>query len=134
VRQLGADHVLDYRQDDFTRHGIQYDLIFDVLGKGSFAQYRSSLTPHGRYLLASFKLKQVGQMVWTSLPFSGGQKVICALAGETRADLLQVKALVEAGHIKAVLDRTFPLAQAAEAHRYVESGQKKGCVVLTLGD
>ena len=130
VLELGADKVMDYKQKDFTSNAVQYDLIFDVLGKGSFANYKKSLTSNGRYLLASFKMKQLGQMMWTSL--RGGQKVICALSGETRADLLHIKELVEAGKIKAVVDKQFPLTQAAEAHRYVESGHKKGSVVIVM--
>lgn len=131
VLQLGADKVIDYKQKDFTSNGVQYDLIFDVLGKGAFAHYQKSLTPNGRYLLASFKGKQLLQMLWTSL--RGGQKVICALSGETRADLLQVKELAEAGVLTAVIDQKFPLAKTAEAHRYVEAGHKKGSVVIVMG-
>ncbi len=131
VLELGADKVIDYKRKDFTSNGVQYDLIFDVLGKGSFAHYKKSLTPNGRYLLASFKGKQLRQMLWTSL--RGGQKVICALSGETRADLLHIKELVEAGKIKAVIDKEFPLAQAAEAHRYVESKHHKGSVIIVMG-
>ena len=131
VLELGADKVIDYQRKDFTSNGVQYDLIFDVLGKGSFAHIRKSLAPHGRYLLASFKGKQLMQMLWTSL--RGGQKVICALSGETRADLLHIKELVEAGTLKGVVDKQFPLAQAAEAHRYVEAGHKKGSVVIVMG-
>ena len=132
VLQLGADKVIDYQRKDFTSNGARYDLIFDVLGKGSFAHIRPSLAPHGRYLLASFKAKQLLQMVWTSL--RGGQKVICALSGETRADLLEVKALAEAGVLTAVIDKRFPLAKTAEAHRYVESGQAQGKVVITTAN
>jgi NADPH:quinone reductase-like Zn-dependent oxidoreductase len=131
VLELGADKVIDYQRKDFTSNAVQYDLIFDVLGKGAFADYKKSLTPNGRYLLASFKMKQLLQMAWTSL--RGGQKVICALSGETRADLLHIKELVEAGKMKAVVDRRFPLAQTAEAHRYVEAGHKKGSVVIVMG-
>jgi len=130
VKMLGADHVIDYTQEDFTQNGETYDLIFDILGKSSFARCKDSLTPNGRYLLASFKLKQLFQMLWTGLTSS--KKVVCALAIDKQADLVQVRELIEAGKIKAVIDRYHPLEEAAEAHRYVEAGQKTGSVVLTV--
>lgn len=133
VKSLGADTVIDYTQEDFTQNGKSYDLIFDVLGKGSFSRSKNSLTPNGRYLYASFKMKQLLQMLWTSVTGSR-KKVICAIAPGSTKDLIAVKALIEAGKIKTVIDRRFPLAQAAEAHQYVEAGHKKGSVVITIGD
>lgn len=130
VKALGADKVIDYTREDFTQNGETYDLIFDILGKSSFARCKGSLTPNGRYLLASFKMKQLYQMLWTSL--RGGQKVICALSMEKPDDLLQVKTLVEAGKIIAIIDRCYPLEQAAEAHRYIENGHKRGSVIITV--
>lgn len=132
VKALGADHVIDYTQEDFTRNGETYDLIFDILGKGSFAKCKSSLKPNGIMLFASFKMKQLSQMLWTAM--TGGKKVICALAPGSTADLLTVKELIEAGKIKAIIDHCYPLEQAAEAHRYVETGHKKGCVAITIDD
>lgn len=130
VRSLGADKVIDYRKEDFTQNGETYDLIVDILGKGSFTRSKSSLTPNGRYLFVSFKLKQLLQMFWTSL--TGGKRVLCAIAPGSVEDLNAVKALIEAGEIKAIIDRRFPLEQAAEAHRYVEAGDKKGSVAITV--
>jgi NADPH:quinone reductase-like Zn-dependent oxidoreductase len=130
VKSLGADQVIDYTQEDFTQNGETYDLIFDILGKSSFARCKRSLTPNGRYLLASFKMKQLFQMLWTSITSS--KKVVCALSFEKREDLVHIKELVEAGSIKTVIDRCYPLEQAAEAHRYVEAGQKTGNVVITV--
>ncbi len=130
VKALGADHVIDYTQEDFTQNGQQYDLIFDVIRKTSFDACKNSLTETGRYLLVSFKTKQLLQMLWTSR--SNGKKVICALSSETSADLRSLKELIEAGSIKTVIDRCFPLEQTAEAHRYIESGQKRGHVVITI--
>jgi NADPH:quinone reductase-like Zn-dependent oxidoreductase len=129
VQALGADKVIDYTQEDFTQNGETYDLIFDILGRSSFSRCKGSLKPNGRYLLASFKFKQLWQMVWTSL--RGGQKVICALSMEKPADLMLVKEMVEAGQIKTIIDRRYPLVQAAEAHRHVETGHNKGKVVIT---
>jgi NADPH:quinone reductase-like Zn-dependent oxidoreductase len=130
VKSLGADKAIDYTKEDFTQSGETYDLIFDVLGKSSFSLCKSSLSQNGRYLLASFKMKQLLQMLWTSI--AGKQKVICALAPGGTEDLISVKKLIEAGKIKAIIDRRFPLEQAAEAHRYVEKGLKKGHVVINV--
>jgi NADPH:quinone reductase-like Zn-dependent oxidoreductase len=130
VKTLGADHVIDYTQEDFTENGEVYDLIFDVLNRSSFSRCKRSLTENGRYLLANFKMKQLFQMLWTSV--IGSKKVICALSIESPEDLIAIKALVEAGTIKAVIDRCFPSEQAADAHRYVEEGHKKGSVVITF--
>ncbi len=131
VKALGADKVIDYTQEDFTRNGETYDLIFDILGKSSFSHCKSSLKPNGRQLFASFKMKQLFQMLWTSKMSS--QKVICALSTEKAEDLIVIKELVEAGKIKVIIDRCYPFEQAAEAHRYVETGHKKGSVVITVG-
>ena len=131
VKSLGADKVIDYTKEDFTQNGETYDLIFDVLGKGSFSKVRRSLNPNGILLFASFKMKQLTQMLWTSM--TGGRKVICAIAPGSTEDLISVKELIEAGKIKAVMDRCYPLEQMAEAHRYVEQGHKKGNVVITIG-
>jgi NADPH:quinone reductase-like Zn-dependent oxidoreductase len=131
VKALGADHVIDYTQEDFTQNGESYDLIFDILGKSSFSRCKGSLKENGRYLLASFKMKQLFEMLWTSI--FGNKKVICAIAPGSTEDLISVKELIEAGKIKAVIDKRYPLEQAAEAHRYIETGQKKGHVVITVG-
>ncbi len=130
VKSLGADKVIDYTKDDFTQNGETYDLIFDILGKSSFSQCQSSLKPNGTLLFASFKMKQLFQMLWTSR--AGTRKVICAIAPGSVEDLISVKELVETGKIKSIIDRRFPLEEAAEAHRYVEQGHKKGNVVITL--
>lgn len=130
VKSLGANHVIDYTQEDFTQNGETYDLIFDILGRSSFSRCENSLAKNGRYLLASFKMKPLFQMLWTSL--RGGKKVICALAAERQADLITIKELAEAGKIKAIIDRCYPLEQTAEAHRYVEAGHKTGHVVITV--
>jgi NADPH:quinone reductase-like Zn-dependent oxidoreductase len=132
VKSLGADKVIDYTCEDFTQNGETYDLIFDILGRGSFSRFKRSLKPNGIYLLASFKGNALFQMLWTSITGSK-QKVICAMADEKTENLVLVKELAEAGKIKALIDKCFPLEQAAEAHRYVEAGCKQGSVVITLG-
>ncbi|MBL8134303.1 MAG: NAD(P)-dependent alcohol dehydrogenase [Anaerolineae bacterium] len=131
MRALGADKVLDYTQDDFTKSGDStYDVIFDILGRSSFARAKKALKPDGRFLLASFKLKQLGQMIWTS--WRGGKRVICALSSEKPADLTLIKELVEAGTLKVIIDRCYPLDQAAAAHRHAESGNRRGSIVLSM--
>ena len=130
VKSLGADHVIDYTKEDFTQNRETYDLIFDIPGKSSFSRCKDSLKPDGHILYASFKMKQLFEMLWTSR--TDGRKVICALSGEKPEDLLFIKEMVEAGKIKSIIDRCYPLEQAAEAHRYAESEQKRGSVVITL--
>lgn len=126
VRALGADHVIDYREQDFTRLGERWNLVIDVLGKSSYSQVRNTLAPDGRYLLASFKTRQLYQMLWTRL--RPGPRIVCALDPQNLAVAGQ---LCRDGKLRAVIDRTFPLAQAADAHRYVESGARTGVVVIT---
>lgn len=130
VKSLGADKVIDYTKEDFTRNGETYDLIFDVLGRSSFSRSKNSLKPSGILLYASFKMRQLFDMLWTSR--SSGKRVICAMASEKAEDLIFIKKLVEAGKIKTVIDKCFPLELTAEAHKYVEKGLKKGNVVITL--
>jgi len=130
VKALGADKVIDYTREDFTLNGETYDLIFDILGKSSFASCQNSLTQNGIYLLASFKMKQLFQMLWTSR--TNGKKVICALSSESPEDLVFIKELVEEGRIKSLIDKRYPLGKTAEAHRYVEKGFKTGSVTITV--
>jgi NADPH:quinone reductase-like Zn-dependent oxidoreductase len=131
VKSLGADKVIDYTQADFTKNGETYDIILDtVAGKTSFSRCKGSLTPKGRYLAVAGGLQEAVQMLWTSM--TGGQKVLWASAPENKEDLIFLKALIEAGKIKAVIDRRYPLEQTAEAHRYADKGHKKGNVVITV--
>lgn len=130
VRALGADHIIDYTREDFTRNGETYDLIVDILGKRSYAECKNSLTPDGIYLLASFKTRALLQMLGTKV--AGGKKVICAMASERVESLDLARDLVEAGQFKTVVDRCFALDQVAEAHRYAESGGRQGAVVITM--
>jgi NADPH:quinone reductase-like Zn-dependent oxidoreductase len=130
VKSLGAAQVIDYTKQDFTTCQETYDFIIDILGKSPFARCKRSLTPGGRCLYVSFKMKQVFQMLRTSM--TGGRKVVCVLVNEKSEDLNFIKELIEAGKIKSVIDRCFPLEETAEAHRYAESGNKKGNVVITV--
>jgi len=128
VKSLGAGKVIDYKKEDFTKNGETYDLIFDILGKGTFSQYKASLKQNGIYLPASFKTAKLLQMLRTSI--SGDKKVICALAVPNQGDLAFIKDFLEDRKLKPVIDRYFPLEKAADAHRHVEAGNKKGNVVL----
>lgn len=130
VTSLGADRAIDYTQGDFTKGGETYDLIFDTVGKTSFSGCKNSLQPTGRYLAGAGGLPELGQMVWTSLV--GGRKVLMGPSSERQEDLVFLKELAEAGQLKPVIDRYYPLEQTAEAHRYVDQGHKKGNVVITV--
>ena len=135
VKSLGADTVIDYTKEDFTKTGQTYDIIFDAVGKSSFSRCRSSLTPSGVYLTTVPSLAIYPQMLWTSK--IGGKRAIIAAAGlrpssEKTKGLVFLKELIEAGEITPVIDRSYPLKQTAEAHRYVDKGHKKGNVVITV--
>ena len=130
VKALGADRVIDYTKADFTQNSERYDLIFDVLGRGSFDKTKNVLKPNGVHLYASFKMKQVFQMLLTS---RASKKVVCGLASGNAQDLAGVKELIETGKIKGLVDRTYPLEQVAEAHRYVEAGDRKGNIAIIVG-
>ncbi len=135
VKSLGADEVIDYTKEDFTENGRTYDIIFDAVGKSSFGRSKRSLKPDGIYLLTIPTLAIVVQMLWTSK--LSRKKAIFAASGlrptsEKRDDLIYAKGLIEAGKIKPVIDRRYSLEQMAEAHRYVETGRKKGTVVISV--
>ena len=130
LRSIGADHVIDYTQEDFTKRGETYDIIFDAVGKSSFSSSVRSLKQNGRYILANPRLLQMVRGLWTSM--TGSKKVIFKFASYTTEDLIFLKEVIEAGKIKSVIDRRYPLEQTAEAHRYVETGHKKGSVVITV--
>ena len=135
MKSLGADKVIDYTREDFTKSGETYDLIFDILGKSSFSRCKSSLEQRGIYLTTIPTLAIIFQMLWTSK--IGSKKAKFSATGlrpvPERLILLQeLIELIEAGKIKSVIDRRYPLDQMAEAHRYVETGHKKGNVVITV--
>ncbi len=131
LRSVGADHVIDYTQEDFTKSGQTYDVILDVVGKSPFSGSTRSLGENGFYLLANPGLSHMVRGRWTSMTSS--KNVIMGAASHKTADLLFLKELIESGKLKTVIDRRYPLEQMAEAHRYVETGQKKGNVVITVG-
>ena len=135
VKFLGADKVIDYTKEDFTKSGDTYDIIFDVVSKSSFASCKGSLTQKGIYLSTVPTIKILLQMLWTSK--IGGKKAKFSATGlrpvpERLVFLKELIELIKLGKIKSVIDRRYPLEQIAEAHRHVEQGHKKGNVVITL--
>ena len=132
VTSLGADRVIDYTTEDFTTNGETYDIIFDTVGKTSFSRCKGSLVKRGLHLAAT------GNMItnylltfWTSMV--GRKKFIFKMSVEKNAALLFVNELIAAGKLRPVIDRRYPMEQIVEAHRYVETGHKKGNVVITVG-
>jgi 2-desacetyl-2-hydroxyethyl bacteriochlorophyllide A dehydrogenase len=130
LQALGAHQVIDYAREDFTRNGQQYDAIIDVVGRQGFARRLQSLAPNGRYFLAYAGFSHVVRSAWSSM--TGDRKVIIGSASQTKDDLLRLKGLIEAGQLKPVIDRSYPLGEMAAAHRYAESGQKMGNIAITV--
>ncbi|MFZ0391535.1 MAG: zinc-binding dehydrogenase, partial [Calditrichia bacterium] len=130
-----ADHVIDYTREDFTRAGEKWDIIFDTVGKSAFSRSKRVLKKEGIYLTTVLNIPILFQMLRNSK--SGGRKAQIAFTGmrpaaEKKKDLQFLRERVQAGELKAVIDRTFPLEEIAAAHRYVDAGHKKGSVVITL--
>ncbi len=130
VKSLGADKVIDYTREDFTKSGEIYDIIFDVVGKSSFSRCKHSLKQNGRYLVTVMGLASLVQTLWTRV--IGSKKVIFALSIEKTNALIILKELIEAGKIKPIIDRRYPLEQIVETHKYVDKGHKKGNVVIIV--
>lgn len=130
VKSLGAAHVIDYTQADFTRNGKTYDVIVDTAGTAPFSRCQHALKAGGRLLLVLSGLPEMLRAPWVSL--TSDKKVIAGPAAERAEDLRFLAALAEAGNYKPVIDRRYPFEQITEAHRYVDSGRKRGNVVITL--
>ncbi len=129
---LGADRVIDYTQEDFTKNGETYDVIFDIIGKSSYSQSLKSLKKNGFYLLGNPKFSQLLRAKWTS--WRTKKHVITEFAKERLEDLNFLTDLIEVGKLKSVIDRRYPLKQIVDAHHYVETGKKLGNVVITVVD
>jgi NADPH:quinone reductase-like Zn-dependent oxidoreductase len=130
VKSLGADQVIDYTKEDFTKNNQSYDVILDTIGKSSVLRSKGSLKNEGVYLFTTFGLPKLLPFLWLSKTSS--KKVILGLVEESSDDLNFLKELIEVGKIKSIIDRRYRLLQTAEAHSYVETGQKKGQVVITV--
>ncbi len=130
VRSIGADHVIDFTRENFTKNGQTYDVIFDTIGKSPFPGSLRSLKENGTYLNANPGLFGGARMRWALK--NSNKRVIPWSAGYTTQNLLALTELIEAGILRPVIDRSYPLEQAAEAHRYVDTGNKKGNVVIIV--
>jgi NADPH:quinone reductase-like Zn-dependent oxidoreductase len=130
VKSLGATHVIDYHQEDFTRNGQTYDVIVDTVGTAPYARCKGSLAAGGRLLAVLAGLKELLTAPFISM--TTGKKVIAGPAAERMEDVQHLAELAAAGVLKPVIDRTFPLTQIVEAHRYVDSGRKRGGVVVVI--
>lgn len=130
VRSLGASHVIDYTKEDFTKNGEIYDVIVDTAGTAPFSRSKGSLRERGRLLLVLGRLPDMLQIPWVSLTSS--KKIIAGPASGRAEDLRFLAELAETGQFKPVIGRRYPFEQIAEAHRYVDTGHKRGNVVITL--
>ncbi|MFN7021693.1 MAG: NAD(P)-dependent alcohol dehydrogenase [Phycisphaerales bacterium] len=130
VRSLGAAEVIDRLKEDFHQRGDVYDVVLDTVGATSFARCKNLLTPSGQFLAVLMGLTELGQMAWTRL--AGGRRVRGAIVTARKPDLVHLISLVEAGHLKPVIDSSYPLQRIVEAHRRVDSGRKVGSVVVNV--
>lgn len=130
LRRIGADHFFDYTREDFTRSGNTYDVIFDMVARSSYSGCIRSLNPGGRYLKGNPRLSDMLRSVMTSRFTS--KTAVFAFAGETEEELLELREMIESGNIKPVVDRIYPMDQAPEAHRRVETEQRSGIVVISI--
>lgn len=136
VKSLGADQVIDYTtvvdyaDEDVTRNGKTYDVIFDTVGKSPIFRCKRMLKQNGLYLFATFGLPKLVQMLWLSL--TSDRKTIIGIMEEKSEDLVFLSELIEAGQLRSIIDRCYPLEQVAEAHEYVETGRKRGHVIVRV--
>ena len=133
VRSIGADYVIDYKKEDFTKSGKHYDLVLAVNGNHSLFAYRRTLTPHGIFVMAGGALAQLfSTIIFGSLLSIGNKKMRHLSTKHNRKDLELVMKLVEAGKVKPIIDRRYSLDQTAEAMRYVSKGHARGKVIITV--
>ena len=132
LRRIGADHFFDYTKEAFTKSGQTYDVIFDMVARSSYSECVKALNPKGRYLMANPRLSDMLRSVLTS-NFTD-KTAIFAFAGEKEEELLALKAMIEEGKIKSIVDKIYTIDQAAEAHRRVETEQRLGSVVISMGN
>ncbi len=130
VKSLGADKVFDYTKEDFTESGESYDIIFDTVGKMSLKKAIKVLKKNGQLIVAAGMITQMMEAAWISL--SKKIKIIAGEMKESKADLEFLASLYETGKMKAVIDKTFPLEEIQDAHRLVDSGRKKGSVIISI--
>ena len=134
ARSIGADHVIDYTKENFTKNGQQYDLVFAANGYHSLSAYKRALTPKGIYIMAGGSMAQIFQsmLLGTIMSETGGRKMGGVSAKRNQNDLVFIKELFEAGKVKSVIDKRYPLSEAAEALRYLGAGHARGKVVISM--
>jgi len=134
ARSLGADHVIDYTQEDFTRNGQRYDLILAVNGYHSISDYKRALRPEGVYVMTGGSMAQLFQamLLGPLISRTGRQKMGNSAHKPNQKDLIFMKELIEAGKVTPIIDRRYPLSETAEAIRYLEAGHAQGKVVITI--
>ena len=132
VRSLGADRVIDYLTEDFTKDDQKYDLVIDAVGKSSFRRCRRLLKPGGIYTSSDVGLLWHGPMLALITPLFRGRKLMFVVPRDDPKGIRWLKRLIETGEFKPVIDRTYPLEEIVEAYRFVETGQKIGNVVITV--
>ncbi len=130
VLSMGADHVIDYTQDDVTKNGQHYDLIFDMAAYRSISEYKRILSPNGIYVLAGGSMARIFQLMFLSM--TGVKNIGVMVAKISQKDLLYIIELLKAGKVKSLIDRRYPLNETAEALRYLEEGHACGKVVITV--
>ena len=132
LSSIGADHVIDYRKEDFTKGGEKYDVVFDVIGKSPFSGSIQALEQGGYYLMANPRISYMLRGAWVSR--RSAKKVVSGTAQQRSEDLNYLKELAEEGVLRTVIDRTYPLEETADAHRYVETGAKKGNLIIKVAE
>jgi NADPH:quinone reductase-like Zn-dependent oxidoreductase len=131
LRRIGADHFIDYTKEHFAKNGRTYDVILNMVARSSFSECIRVLNPGGRYLMGNPRLSDMLRSILTSV-FTD-KAAIFVFAGEKEEELLALKQMIEEGKIEAVVDKIYPMGQAAEAHRRVETEQRLGPVVISMG-
>jgi len=131
MRSLGADQVIDYTKEEYINSGETYDLIIDMVGRKSVSRRLKLLKQDGIYFLAYARILDVVLSIWTSLTSS--KKLIISSSKQNKEDLNFLKGLIDTGELRSIIDRSFPLDQVAEAHRFAESGLKKGNIAISIG-
>jgi len=131
---IGADHVIDYTKEDFTKNSQQFDLVFAANGYHTLSDYKRALTPKGIYVMAGGTMTQIFQsmLLGSIMSEKNGRKMVGVSAKRSQSDLVSIKELFEAGKVKSVIDRRYPLSEAAQALRYLGEGHARGKIVITM--
>ena len=130
VRSIGADHVIDYAQEDVTKNGQRYDLIFDVAAYRSISEYKRILSSGGIYVLAGGSIARIFQLMLKSM--TGVKNMRLVVANVNQKDLLIIRELLRAGKVRSIIDKRYPLSETVEALRYLEEGHARGKVVISV--